>query len=498
MKFGKGIYTSGKKSQSSLLVLVSVIAILGVAWVGNIFSQQTDLSRIIESAGLTKLVKFLDVLKGVSRNSLILSAHRGTFFVAGKGESYICNGPTPPAIDEIRFELTNASLDTLNSYVAHINFTEATLSFNMSNFTCVDFPMNDAALNSGIFDENFSVGAYGSVIQISSEENNASSKNSISEKITMNRFWFLYRKFRDWSYKMSLTDDVCNCLCPQNVCSGCADASLESSRRLLEQTINDPEVECYVQKTCCHEEKVDYSGEYYSSCVEWPEAPCAVCSLDRHSDICTEKTPFSSIHEQQIENQSNESNIEVTNESSSSALGSGNYKEARGTVKATFSCIDKKYQLSLPAGSRNLLFSVDATVFLRTLCPEEPPVVSPLFPKTSPLFPKTSPLFPKTDPLFPKTSSPLFPKTSSPLFPKTSSPLFPKTSSPLFPKTDPLFPKTSSPLFPKTSSPLFPKTSSPLFPKTSSPLFPKTDPLFPKTSSPLFPKTDPLFPKTAG
>ena len=353
---------SGEKSQSSLLVLVTVVAIISVAWVGNLFSQESQLSRIFQSEEFIKLAKFLDVLKGISRNSLILATHRGTYTVAGRGESYICNGPTPPKLEEIRYALSNETNSILNNYLKNINFTEKVLSYNVTPSTCVDYPMDESKLSSGKNDENFSVGSYGSSVSVVTVENNVTSKNDNFETIAQNRFWFLYRKFKQWSESSSLASDVCSCVC-SGVCNGCDQMVLEKARKLLETTIGDKYVKCYFQKSCCYEEVVLYNGPEYDGCITWENAKgCPLCYLNRKSDLCIKKVSFS-------EKTDEGTKVIKEAEPKKISFSPGTSKENRAVLKATFTCIDEKYELSVPpVGKRNLLFSVDATIFLRSLC----------------------------------------------------------------------------------------------------------------------------------
>jgi len=351
----------GEKSQSSILVLVTVIAIISVGWINNLFSQEVQLSRIVGSEEFIKLAKFLDVLKGISKNSLILAAHRGTYAVAGKSETYICNKPTPPNLEETRYSLSNETNSILNAYLQNVNFTEKILSYTITPSTCVDYPMDESKLSSGNFDENFTVGSYGSLISVTARENNVSSKNDNFETITQNRFWFLYKKFKQWSETTSIVSDVCSCLC-SGVCNGCDQTALEKARNLLETIVDDKYVKCYFQKDCCYEETGSYSGPDYDGCITWENPKgCPSCYLDRKSDLCINKISFS-----EKENYEEVKELKLNKIS----FSPGDSIEHRAILKATFSCIDEKYELSIPPiGKRNLIFTADVTIFLKTLCP---------------------------------------------------------------------------------------------------------------------------------
>jgi hypothetical protein len=314
----------------------------------------------------TKISKYLESLKGVSKNSLILSAQKATFFVAGRTDSYFCNDAVPPTVDEMKSALSAETKKSLNSYIKNIKLLDPLLEYDVNEFECVDFPVDEHALNLGLYDENFSVGAYGSKISINSSDVSVSSKNDIFENINMDRFWFLYRKFREWSQKLySYSRDVCeNCMCPVDVCGRCGNNALKRALKLLEETIDDFYVNCSVQKSCCVQEDSDYSGSYYY-CLPWEDAPrCNSCNLERSSELCTPSQSYSPISEQVLNTPHTISFARLEE-----CPGYDTLTETRAAIKATFSCIDKKYALSIPSiGERYLVYSVDATLYIKTVC----------------------------------------------------------------------------------------------------------------------------------
>jgi hypothetical protein len=326
----------------------------------------------------TKILNYLGILKGISENSLILSAQKATFFVAGRTDSYFCNDAVPPTIKDIKLALSNETKESLNSYIENIKLADPSLSYNVSKFEYVDFLVNESGLNLGLYDENFSVGAYGSKISINTSETEVSSKNDISVNINMDRFWFLYRKFREWSQRLdSYSHDICeNCMCPVDVCGNCGKEALKRALKLLEDTINDTYVKCSVQSSCCYQEESDYSGSYYH-CIPWEDAPrCKWCNLARGSmSYGSSSQSYSPTTEQAF-----------SSETISFARCDSGYDvltETRAAVKATFSCVDEKYTLSIPPiGERHLVFSTDATLYIKTVClpitcPPIPPLPGP-------------------------------------------------------------------------------------------------------------------------
>ena len=302
----------------------------------------------------------MDVLKGFSRHALLLSSHAATKQVALSGgeineagipRNWICNEDVSPDVDDVRYFLSEETLKYLNMYLENSTIEDLPEQ-DIQNYTCVDYDVNESVL----FEKNnerFNVGSYGSKIHITLEDDVVSSDNDVYEEITENRFWFMYRKFREWAPEgaKTLYDDVSNCLqyvcdhdCPgmdsdggcepcEGSCSEfqyCIEGAIEDA--LAELKFDDPYVTCYTNLIGC------YYG--YGSCG----SRCNTCQKEEAEEPCVKGLSF----------QSNENTEPLTR-----LYFQG--PDVCGSMEANFTCTDYKYLLSVE-GERNLVFSVRATI----------------------------------------------------------------------------------------------------------------------------------------
>jgi hypothetical protein len=351
--------------------------------------QESSITEII----LTKITKYLDLIKSFSKNALILSTHAGTSVVGGEGITFYCNNPTPPTTKQMRYELSSQTLRLLNDYLKNYPVSEPLMIIDIENFTCVDTPVE--GLEQGLNDENFTVNAYGSNIRISSKENNVSSMNEIFELIPENRFWFLYRKLRDWAYLegWKFEKRVCDCLTykfPKNcrVMHNCKDCSefeecfknaINETAKDMEDFINDPNVECSGKPTCCYGEKERCVPGAEETCGKWDGSrECNTCDFLPSEELCIEKigaSPEKSCETYEktkdmisFGGETEEQKISKISFSPEEICGGYCvfYEAGYVNVKAQFTCTDKKYQLSLPfPEDRYLKFTIDTKISLQ-------------------------------------------------------------------------------------------------------------------------------------
>lgn len=352
----------GRKSQASLLVLVFLVSIFVIAFFYFLFTSSTLQTKGIKGIRLSKISKYLDVLKGFSRYALLLSSHAATKQVALSGgeineagipRNWICNDDVSPEIDDVRFFLSEETLKYLNTYLENSRIEDLPVQ-DIKPYTCVDYDVNDSVLL-GDNDERFNVGSYGSEIQITLEDDVVSSDNSVYQEITENRFWFMYRKFKEWAKTQTLYDDVNDCLqyacaCTSmspdgrcGSCGGCPDFQ-DCIREAIDDALadlnfNDPDVTCEANLIGCYYE--------LGTCgVGWSAPECNTCQMEDAEEPCVRGLSF----------QSN-GDIEILNK----LYFQGPVSDACGSMEADFTCTDNKYTLSVER-ERNLVFSVRATI----------------------------------------------------------------------------------------------------------------------------------------
>jgi len=371
------------KSQSSLIVLVMIAMLIIFIWIFSLFWNQASQARTLASEKFTKLGKYLDIVKGISRNYLVFSSQMATKKVAKDVTTYYYNGPTPRTINQIRYTLSKESLKLLNKYVDNTHFKEAVIDFDVDKlkFKCVDFPIDEDRLDAREYDEKYYVGGYGSVAEVSDENNKVSSDNDIFETVTGDRFFLLYRKFVDWSNSAQFHDDTaaclmnaCQCYDPEHICQlgdktceqcpqfySCMTELWERERNRLVGMMGDPYIECSYTKTCCvfqvDDVGVDYEQDVW---MPWDRAPsCRERNGPEESDfVCSKQLSFSS---QEKFNPENYKVIKFERVISKPVC------EQRVAYKVTYSCVDTKYKLSIPL-ARELQFDVDVTEFVRRHC----------------------------------------------------------------------------------------------------------------------------------
>ncbi|MGC8812685.1 MAG: hypothetical protein ACP5O8_03840 [Candidatus Aenigmatarchaeota archaeon] len=353
------------KSQASLIILVVIVAIGILSLLYFIFISVEFRESIIKSFEYFKSSIYLDYIKFFERISLHFSVHSGVNEVAKRGgisqtgenypRSWICNEVDIPSIEEVRFFLSNETMHFLNFYIKNFNQSDI-LRVNLSEVSCVDFKVSQQEVETGKFDESFEALAFGNNISIALGEENITSSGDLTEKISLLRFWYMYRKFSEWAktygpvYIQHMCGDLSKiCYCKGGGgCGNCPEflsAVIEMAKEEvnnLEKTFSDPYVKCYYNISCCVYRKSDCPPEQYQGCKEWEEAPfCKDCVKVPFSKPCASLQECSGT--------------------------CAYFAEVKGAVKVTFGCNDTKYYVSTPKGPQQLTFKVDVTTYLRKI-----------------------------------------------------------------------------------------------------------------------------------
>jgi len=269
------ILRSRKKSQSSLLVLVVIIAIFSILFFSSQYSNVSLQKSGLKDIELSKIITYLDELKGFSRQSALLASHAAAKDVALKGGSnssvtWIKNfDRQPPAVGDVRYFLGTENQAFLNKYMKNL-YIEDFLNISYSNFTCSNVDVSEDSVNSGSNDEKYNTGNFGSSLAIRENEEHANSTNDISTETSQVRFWYLYRKFKDWTYQTTLPQDIFECVrnefnffslvtgSDNVVCDyrippslrACVEAAANKASQDLNKTFSDPYVEVGYNINC--------------------------------------------------------------------------------------------------------------------------------------------------------------------------------------------------------------------------------------------------------
>jgi hypothetical protein len=373
---------SNGKSQSSLLILISLVGIVAIIFAINIFSSFSFQQRSLTKIQHTKITDYLDVFKGFSKDIALLSSHAAAKEVAGSGgddgrggeaRSWICNDDRkPPTVDEVRYFLGESTKNFLNNYISKL-WVEDLPDIYFSNFTCSNVNVNELEVNSGLNDENYYVNNFGSFIEINLKNETANSTNDVSIQVSQVRFWYLYRIFKQWAETTSYPDDVMNCINEGNVPYGgtgewcdsnapaafrnCVEEAANKAAKNLENLFSDPYVKCrYVIGCICIGISPDCNVQY----------PCANCNRVEADQLCIEKIISGESYRgaKQLLKKSGEESIYSPVDISKRYLtfaadadiqwcnlwglcGQPGDLSIWGAVSTTFACTDTKYALSV-------------------------------------------------------------------------------------------------------------------------------------------------------
>jgi hypothetical protein len=382
-----------QKSQSSLIVLVSLVGIFSILLISLLFQSGALQSQVVKSILLSRVSKYLDITKGFTQSSALLSSHAACYDIAYKGghipegtRTWICNEPWGPTVDEVRFFLGKETLEFLNRYAASYNVKDPTVL--IKNFTCANYNVDESSVIGGKVDERFNTEAFGGQITVILEEDNTTAKNSFDLEISRIRFWFMYRIFKKWSETTTLPQDICAGLpliCGCNPSLGRCEATcpafreyalnqIEKSRKYLESLFNDPEyINCTAIMDCCMTQ-IGSNTDSREMCLIWHDWPCGGCNREEPGTLCInsilsgeepQTSPISiSGKTDPGKTRFLQFNVGVSIAWIHPCLCKyscapeckcvdecGNYcvvsTEPRGTITATFSCVDKKYSLSV-------------------------------------------------------------------------------------------------------------------------------------------------------
>jgi competence protein ComGC len=381
----------GEKSQSSLLVILGIISIATIVFIYNLYKQVSQTNEMMKGLKIAKIQTYIEMFKGYSRNSLILSSHSSSINVAKKGgntasnpvRTWICNSnPSVPSLDEIRYHLSEETKRSFNFYLQSVNNSKENegMTILIGKSQCIDYDVRLSDIMSGLNDERFNIGSYGSYIYIDYDGNVANSSNFIYEEIPKNRIWYMYRIFKQWSEENALKSYICGCMseickCDQKGKCGDSCPSFDLCiNESLKKTLNDLQskfdeyVDCSFEKKCCYNEKQSCGD--VDGCTPWYESPdCNNCNLGEKMPLCIQNNiEFSSV-KPEYQWYHYEPKMSIPKEIIPEDECQDKIVEMWNTVKASteayFSCTDKKYALSVP-GNNYLRFNIHVNIALQS------------------------------------------------------------------------------------------------------------------------------------
>lgn len=386
-------YLNGK-AQSSLLILVSLVALTMIFWVTLNFLNTSSQGRILEQIKLSKISNYLDVVKGFSKESSLLASYSASHFVASQGgdndrsglvRNWICNSDVSPTVNEVRFFLGEETLNQANTYFGNLNIQDLP-TLLVRNFTCANIDVSESSVFGKQNDEKFDAALFGSFISTVLKNESTNSTNDVVVSVEQDRFWYLYRIFKEWSRTTSFPSEICKCL--STICScgtfypggqclttcpafnTCAQQAVNKAVGELTRLFNkDPFIKCQGTINCCYTQNPACFATGFPGCSGWTDAPdCALCDTVPAGQLCAAEITGKKVAESGDESLLPPSTSGDYLNAEQRALPPGkDYSEPRAAVRSVFSCTDKKYALSVGGEDtkRFLTFSVGATVALK-------------------------------------------------------------------------------------------------------------------------------------
>jgi hypothetical protein len=248
---------------SFLLISISLIIIGFIFY--NVFYGKKYEEKILSIRILDAVRNVIENAKNYLKISLVYSSLQAMREQAASGGSvgaapWICNRPNPLPVETSKRCLENYTSYYLTIYGSKFN-TTLPLNVYLKNFSSLIYQVERSGVLRGLYDEgNFSVNASGASISTTGENLELLEGINISELITKNRFWYMFRIFYEWASQDVFSPCICSnvgCGCSsssqEETCSSCLQASeycAEYALRVLQSKF-DEYVKCERSNVCC-------------------------------------------------------------------------------------------------------------------------------------------------------------------------------------------------------------------------------------------------------
>ena len=378
-----------------LLFLVLLVAgvLLGYVFY-NIFYGTKYEKRVFEREMLDIMRNEIEGLKGYLRQALIYSAHQSLSELAasggltghdGEAEVWICNAPNtfPPSLS--RECLEKYTLYYLNIYLGNYSILDLPLRLTKKEFSSCEYQVDsdEVLYPSGTYDPyydegNFWVNVSGGIATVSGKGAIISTNLSISEYITKNRFWYLWRIFYEWAKNDVFSPCVCSrigCACSSasfgEICTSCKDDAeycADLALKDLQKRFNKSEVECTKNYICCAQGIGPLSCNFSGICITWNNELC----IDSCKHKCKDPPRVrSKLNRSFFQSPPPTFNFPIMKEGNETNETCPAWIEARFATMYEFTCEDKKYYVPSDDGPVPLRFTVRALASWRApgLCP---------------------------------------------------------------------------------------------------------------------------------
>jgi len=365
----------------SFLLLSVGLIIIGFIFY-NVFYGKKYEEEILE-------IKILDAARNVIENaknylklSLVYSSLQAMREQAASGGSvgagpWICNGPNPLPVETSKGCLGNYTKYYLTIYGSKFN-TTLPLNVYLKDFSSLIYQLDESGVLNGLYDEgNFTVNASDARISVTKDEIRVSEDFNISELITKNRFWYMFRIFTEWANEDPFSPCICSnlgCACSskseEEECTNCkkyADSCAEYALKALQKKF-DEYVKCEKENICCMQ-GIGPPCLEPTDCIPWSNKCARSCEHNcispySHNSYASSYSPFY--------NPTFSPNRKISFQGSDQKGECKEYDckayywyEARFSAAYIFTCKDYKYYVSSPNGPKPLTFSVSVYAYFR-------------------------------------------------------------------------------------------------------------------------------------
>ena len=357
------------------VILVASLILTGFLFYNLFYGTRTE-EEIFKVKTLDAARNLIENLKNYLKSSLIYSSIQAIRENARSGGAigagpWICNGANPLPAEKSKECLEKYTKYYLSIYGSKFN-TTLPLKTSLKDFSSLIYDVDTSKIFDGKYDEgNFFVNASNAQLSVFSESLSISENFDISEYVTKNRYWYMFRIFTEFANEDPLSSCICSnieCACSssssEESCSSCLAASEACGEYALKilQSKFDNYVKCEKENICCQQgigppclppsDCLSWSNRCSKNCEHECIEPQAAQAAQKYESYSSSQTfPLKKLYFQ-----------DQVKEEDCNALY---WKEARFSSAFIFTCKDYKYYVSSPKGPQPLTFSITAYVFLR-------------------------------------------------------------------------------------------------------------------------------------
>ncbi len=246
---------SDKGMFSAFVFVVLLMALVSIFWtMYNVFYGSKYQTLTLEESKIDILRNEIEKFKSFTREAIEYTTGKVMILFSQLGASkpdigvWICNGDSSPDFQDVKRCMERDIKYYLDIYVENYSIKGLPLSeLKIEKYQNLSMNITWEDVKSGKYDEgNIPIIVGGGSMFIRSRNVSISDKININNIIDKVRFWYLFRKFKEWSSHNSLSDIKCTCN------ETCRELDLVAKNALTQlQNKFDEYVNCSMEKLCC-------------------------------------------------------------------------------------------------------------------------------------------------------------------------------------------------------------------------------------------------------